>query len=288
MKVCILLSVILFSLFLNVPTASAEDLVGLLQNLAITAQQEGSLYQVSTNAAPNGIPLDKLCGLKRPDYWDAVVHMRKAPVGKATLPAQYDWRAQNGCTPIKNQGSCGSCWSFASVGIFESAILIKDSDVVDLAEQDLLDCNSYGYSCNGGWLDAVGYFKDKGCSLEKLVPYQAADGTCKNVSRTYKIKDWATVDATTDAIKQAIYKYGPVSSVVAADSSFQYYTSGVYNHSYSSVNHAIILVGWDDSMGKKGCWILRNSWGTSWGEKGYMYIEYGCSKVGSDNVCVTY
>ncbi|MDD2716093.1 MAG: C1 family peptidase [Candidatus Wallbacteria bacterium] len=287
MKVFSLLLIFLFTLLQNTP-AAADDLVNLLQDLALVAEQEGSMYKVSADAAPKGIPLETLCGLQRPDYADAIEHMRKLTLEKEALPDKFDWRTQNACTPIKNQGSCGSCWAFSSVGIFESGIAIKDAVVVDLSEQDLLDCNGMGYSCKGGWLDALKYFKDKGCADEKTVPYQAAVGKCKNVERSYKIKDWATVNPTTDEIKLAIFKYGPVSSDVAADSSFQYYSSGVYNHNYTKINHAIILVGWDDTMGKKGCWILRNSWGSSWGDKGYMYIEYGCSKVGNDVVCLTY
>ncbi|MDD2716094.1 MAG: C1 family peptidase [Candidatus Wallbacteria bacterium] len=290
MKVCILLSVFLFSLFLSIQPAAADDLVGLVQNLAILAEQEGSLYTVSMDAAPKGIPLATLCGFKRPDYADGLMHMRKLTVkNDLKLPATFDWRAQNGTTPVKNQGSCGSCWAFGCVGIFESAIAIKDSAIIDLSEQDLLDCNTQGYSCDGGYIDALQYFKEKGCADEKTIPYQQAQKQCRDVARTYKIKDWSAVDSNEAAVKQAIYTYGPIVTGVTADFSFQFYSGGVYNHNNTGeMNHAVILVGWDDTKGKKGCWIMKNSWGASWGDKGYMYIEYGCSHIGTESTCVNY
>ena len=82
-------------------------------------------------------------------------------------------------------------------------------------------------------------------------------------------------------MKQAMYEHGPLSVCVSVDSSFQAYNGGIFNNCGStSINHAVVLVGWDDSLGSNGVWIMRNSWGTNWGEDGYMYIEYGCARIG--------
>lgn len=115
---------------------------------------------------------------------------------------------------------------------------------------------------------------------------------CKSsCAHPYKIDSWGYVGSangvpSVDAIKTAIYQYGPVAVAVAADSYFQSYTGGVFNRNSSSqVNHAVVLVGWDDSQ---QCWILRNSWGSGWGESGYMRIKYGVNQVGYGATYVVY
>ena len=110
----------------------------------------------------------------------------------------------------------------------------------------------------------------------------------------YTINGWAYIGTSygvpsTSAIKQAILTYGPVSAAVCVTSAFQGYTGGVFNAcSPGTVNHAVVLVGWNDAQGTQGVWILRNSWGTDWGEDGYMYIEYGCSSIGYSACYVDY
>ena len=97
------------------------------------------------------------------------------------------------------------------------------------------------------------------------------------------------VKSKINSIKYAIKKYGPIASSVAVDSHFKYYKKGIFNHSNKlKVNHAVILAGWDDTLGESGCWILKNSWGPRWGENGFMYIEYGKCGVGmaADNLYV--
>lgn len=211
------------------------------------------------------------------------------------LPAALDWRASGGVTPVKHQMSCGSCWSFATVAVVESLIKIKDGVTTDLSEQWLVSNNTNGWGCSGGFY-AFDFFLSRqdscgtvGAVLESDFPYTATDAApvCP-ANRPYKIASWTRVDRTRDVptttqIKQAIMDHGPVWAAVNVTNAFQAYTSGVFNASVTNegVNHAIVLVGWDDSMGKSGAWILRNSWGPGWGiDGGYMYIEYGCSLVG--------
>lgn len=213
------------------------------------------------------------------------------PTPAPGLPAAFSWCNQNGCTPIKDQGNCGSCWAFSTVGVLESAIKIATGNIKDLSEQYLVSCNSDGWSCNGGWY-AHNYHQWKyitgepgpGAVYESDFRYQAANVPCNPPHTHYeKISSWAYVGNSSsvpsvNAIKQAIYTYGPVSAAVYVGSDFQRYTGGVFtSRQKGTVNHAIVLVGWDDSQ---GYWILRNSWGTSWGESGYMRIAYGTSNVG--------
>jgi inhibitor of cysteine peptidase len=209
------------------------------------------------------------------------------PSRNSALPAQFSWLAQNKCTPVKNQGSCGSCWAFAAVGSFEAAIKIKDGVTRDIAEQWLVNCTQSG--CGGGWCPDK-MFQTYGAVYEADVPYKAANGTCKP-SYTYheKITSYKEVatSPTVDQIKQAIYTYGPVWACIAAGSNFSRYKSGVLTASDAgSINHAIVLAGWDDATGS---WVLRNSWGTSWGENaGHMRIKYGICKVGYRATYVNY
>lgn len=208
------------------------------------------------------------------------------------LPASYDWCALGGCTPVRDQGACGSCWAFGTVGPLESAILINDNISRDLAEQYLVSCNTDGWGCNGGWW-AHDYHEWKippsetaaGAVWEADFPYVADDATCNGpYTHHEKIADWIYVGAsnsvpTVDAIKNAIYNYGPIAAAVCVNSTFQAYTGGIYapTKPCTQINHAIVLVGWDDA---NQYWILRNSWGPSWGENGYMRIRWNANQVG--------
>ncbi len=139
------------------------------------------------------------------------------------------------------------------------------------------------YSCDGGWW-AYQYLIDKGCAKEADYPYVAKKGTCKTgVDRPYKAAAWGYVDSNVEipsvaAIKKALCAYGPLGVAVAVTSAFQAYKSGVFNeNSNADINHAVTLVGWDDS---KQAWRIKNSWGTAWGESGYMWISYTSNKIG--------
>jgi len=214
------------------------------------------------------------------------------------LPAAYDWRTLGKVPPIRNQGSCGSCWAFATVGALESAIMIGDGvGSIDLSEQYLVSCNQDGWGCNGGgtahdyhWWKKMGSESLAGAVPEAELPYQNSDVPCSgSYTHPYQIQGWGYAGnpgtPDTQAIKQAIYKYGPVKVSMCIGNAFQAYSGGVFNKDESSVcgggtNHAVVLVGWDDSQGPNGVWILRNSWGVGWGEAGYMRIDRSVSGVG--------
>ena len=256
------------------------------------AVDQGWTFTVGRNGATDR-NLDDLCGLREPQDW-----RRRARFDPCTatrgLPTSFDWRDLDGCTPVKDQGSCGSCWAFATVGALECAVKIKDHVEVDLSEQWLVSCNQDGWGCNGGWV-AHDYHMWKtdscggtGAVFESDFPYRQADSRCDcPYPHQYLIESWAYIGSgvggpSIAAIKQAILDYGPVAVCIYADNALQAYTGGVFNActNDATANHEVVLVGWDDNQGSEGVWFLRNSWGADWGEHGYMRIEYGCSKVG--------
>ena len=197
--------------------------------------------------------------------------------------ASFDWRNANGSTPVRDQGACGSCWAFATLGAFEGSNRIKNNMEINGSEQDLVDCNPWGYDCDGGWW-AFQYVIDTGIANESDYPYTAAKGTCKtSVARPCKAAAWGYVGSTSAAppvasLKQALCQYGPLSVAVNVTDAFQAYTTGVFNACVSGdINHGVTLMGWDDA---KGAWLIKNSWNTAWGENGYMWIAYDCNNIG--------
>jgi hypothetical protein len=271
-----------------------------LAELQSRAVEEGWTFTVGRNPATE-VSLDSLCGLVVPDGW--WINARFDPCTPTRdLPPTFDWRTLGGCTPVKNQGNCGSCWAFGTVGPLECNIKIKDAVTTDLSEQWLVSCNRDGWSCGGGWW-AHDYHQWKtdpcggtGAVLEADFPYTATNAPCNcPYPHEYLIDSWAYIGNDSSippvsAVKQAIMDYGPVSVAVYANSAMQGYTGGVFNGCASGqVNHAVVLVGWDDNQGSGGVWFMRNSWGTGWGENGgYMRIPYNCSSIGYAACYVNY
>jgi C1A family cysteine protease len=274
---------------------SDEDIAALRER----AKREGWTFQVGHNGATK-YPLEQLCGAVMPPDWVEEEPDPRLDV-RDELPTAWDWRDHGGCTPIRNQGGCGSCWAFSAVGAVESALLINEGWSLNLSEQWLVSCTNAG-SCSGGWHNsALGYMVcsswfdscgDCGPVPESEFPYVAWDAPCGcPYSHPYTIENYGPAgnETSIDRIKQAIYEHGPVSCTVAVDSAFQAYNGDVFNACWDgSLNHAVVLVGWDDNQGTDGIWIMRNSWGTWWGEDGYMRIEYGCSRIGSNSYFVEY
>lgn len=278
---------------------SKED----IDRLNEQGKREGWTFTIGENSATN-YSLDSLCGSKVPDN-GSVGDGNSPPL---TYPTKFDWRdpnynptGRNCVTPVKAQGNCGSCWAFSAVGAVESAISIEDADTLDLSEQWLVSCNSFGDSCSGGQINhALAQMLNSnddcgklGAVLEADFPYQGTDAPCNCPhQRTYRITNYQQEtghNPTIDEIKEAIMNYGPVAALVCVGDAFQGYSGGIFNYNYTQdLNHAILLVGWDDSQGSSGVWFLKNSWGTGWGENGFMRIEYGCSLVGSYAYSVYY
>lgn len=211
---------------------------------------------------------------------DAVIEPSKS----RALPSAFSWVPQS--TIAKNQGSCGSCWSFATSGVFEAVINIWDNNVRDLAEQWLVNCDKSSSGCSGGTY-AYKMFVNNGTVYETDLPYKGKDGTC-GTGFTYheKAKSYGTVTNNVDKIKQALYDYGPMYVSICAGSNLQNYKSGVITKTDGTqTNHGVVLTGWNDT---DGCWIIKNSWGATWGEKGFFRIKYGLSAVGTKVAYVDY
>jgi hypothetical protein len=193
---------------------------------------------------------------------------------------RWDWREMNGVTPVKSQGNCGSCWDFAATGACESAVLIADQVEWDLSEQQVIDCNVYGYGCGGGWMEAVYLlFRDYGAVEESCYPYRAQDWwpceqeTCDVV---VQIEDWIDVQNDINAIKNAVLQ-APVSTTLKIPSGFHW---DCFWYSGFTPDHAVMIVGWDDNICDGGGWICKNSWSTGWGDEGFFYIPYGSCGIG--------
>ncbi len=260
-------------------------------------RQKNYTFRVGPNAATE-YTLEQLCGTRVPAGFKAKTASAAGPVGELKLPPSFDWRKLDACSPVKNQGGCGSCWAFAAMGIAESQYLIRAGIEMDFSEQWLVSCTDAG-SCDGGWYGAaLDYmirvedpYKKIGAPLEEMFPYEAKDIPCNVPAEAlrYILTDWQGVQDNIDAMKQAIQTYGPIAVTIYANDLFQCYVGGVFNaHEDGSSNHAVVLVGWDDTQGESGIWFLRNSWGTGWGENGYMRIEFGRNNVGGSPCYTTF
>ena len=196
----------------------------------------------------------------------------------SSLPESYDWREHNAVTPVKDQGQCGSCWSFSATGAMEGAWSISKGELLSLSEQQLVDCSkSYGnHGCYGGLMDgAFHYAMDNGMCLESEYPYNAKGGECEKCNTVVEISDCVDVTPNNQAhLKEAVAK-GPVSIAIEADTkTFQLYTGGVITSSACGTNldHGVLIVGYGEESNTK-YWLVKNSWGPSWGENGYVKIE---------------
>jgi cathepsin L len=239
--------------------------------------QFGDMTNKEFNKQMNGLDLslkDKMSGLDR--------HTFLAPSNVA-LPAAVDWRTKGYVTPVKDQGQCGSCWAFSATGSLEGQHFAKTSQLVSLSEQNLVDCSgTYGnMGCNGGLMDyAFQYIKmNMGIDTETSYPYEARNDKCRFTAKNVGATDTGFVDIKskneTD-LQNAIATVGPISVAIdAAHSSFQFYHTGVYNEpacSQTQLDHGVLAVGYDTQNGKD-YYIVKNSWGMSWGNQGYIWMS---------------
>ncbi|MFH1502553.1 MAG: C1 family peptidase [Candidatus Eisenbacteria bacterium] len=200
-------------------------------------------------------------------------------------PAYWDWREVGGTTPVKDQGSCGSCWDFAATGALEGNLRVMEGVVYDLSEQQGLDCNDGGSSCDGGWQgDTYEVFTDPGAVTEECMPYLAHESTCRQrtCEKVAIMDGYQYVAGNVNSYKAALM-VGPISACYTVYEDFNEYNGGCYQHVWGGYDagHCIVIVGWDDSMcGGNGAWICKNSWGGGWGVGGYFYIKYGDSGIG--------
>lgn len=267
-----------------------------LQALRKEISEKNLTFQVGYTEAMD-YPIEKITGLKAPADVDELIIKQNRRVREfferkqllqssltiCTEGRHFDWRENQGATPVRDQGPCGSCWAFATHGAFEGSYRIRRNTDADTSEQDSLDCSGYG-DCSGGWW-AFQYLIDDGSATEGNYPYTAQKGTCNStVERPYGAVIWGYVENSTEIpsvtkLKEALCRYGPLAVAVRATRLFQAYKSGVFNErDTGSVNHGVTLIGWDDDM---QAWLIKNSWGPVWGEEGYMWIHYQSNSIGS-------
>lgn len=209
---------------------------------------------------------------------------RALPVlSDVALPDNYDLRlVPGGLPPVRDQGlTCGSCWSFATTGVLETMIAIKEHRHIHLSEQQLLSCNKHQFSCRGGGF-SFDMLENPGQTLASNFPYSASDEPCReNLPVAERVATWYFIGdgqrpPSVNQLKQAIFQNGPIGATVFVNKAMTDYKSGVFTGCEDhEANHLVVLVGWEGDH-----WLMRNSYGEAWGEHGYGKIPYGCSRIG--------
>ncbi len=209
-----------------------------------------------------------------------------------TLPAVFDLREENTLTPVKDQSTCGACWTFATYGSIESRWLALGAGAFDLSEQNLKNGNGFEIDhCGGGNASiATAYLiRGDGPIAEADDPYNVSSGDyISGLTPQAYIPDARRLPRDETVIKQALYDYGALYTTMRWESAYYNASDNTYYYNVSadsSSNHAVVLVGWNDTLntaGGTGAWIIRNSWGPSWGEQGYFYISYNDLKINSE------
>ncbi|XP_054817242.1 senescence-specific cysteine protease SAG39-like [Prosopis cineraria] len=197
------------------------------------------------------------------------------------VPSSVDWRNQGAVTPIKNQGDCGCCWAFSAVAATEGITKLSTGKLISLSEQELVDCDTKGVDqgCEGGLMDDAFKFimQNHGLNSEANYPYKGVDGTCNangEANHAATIKGYEDVPANNEQAIQKAVANQPVSVAIdASGSDFQFYSSGIFTGSCGTeLDHGVTAVGYgvtDDTE----YWLVKNSWGTEWGEEGYIRMQ---------------
>jgi hypothetical protein len=199
----------------------------------------------------------------------------------AALPTRFDWRDVDGTnyiTPVKRQ-RCGDCWAFAAIGALEARQAIDGTSNEDLSEQLLVSSCCDTGSCSGGYIVSTSRFmRDTGSPDEGCYPYLGRDSSCNQACSNWRevarrVNGYTRVSQTVSALKGALYTRGPVNVGMMVYSDFSYYNGGIYEYTYGQREggHAVLIVGFDDDQ---QCFIVKNSWGTNWGENGFFRIAY--------------
>jgi len=204
-------------------------------------------------------------------------------------PSSVDWRDKGAVTPVKNQQQCGSCWAFSTTGSLEGAHFLSTGNLVSFSEQELVDCDKTDSGCGGGLMDnAFAWIKQNGgLDTEGDYPYTARDGRCdaaKKAKSAGTLSSWTDVAQSDESQLELAVAQTPVSVAIEADQSgFQMYSSGVFSGTCGTqLDHGVLAVGYGTENGQD-YWIVKNSWGASWGDQGYIKLVKGTK--GKDGQC---
>lgn len=261
------------------------------QNMAKVAMNNARndvSYQIGINKFADWTPAEykRLLGYKK-----QVRGTQNIKLLDTAIPDSVDWRAKGAVTPVKDQGQCGSCWSFSATGAMEGHYQIAHGNLLSFSEQQLVDCSQAqgNAGCNGGWMDsAFQYVQQTKIETEADYPYEAADDTCRADASKGKASVKSFVDVPSndpDQLKAALAQ-GPVSVAIEADTFvFQFYSGGVFNDSSCGTNldHGVLAVGYGSENGQE-YFIVKNSWGAGWGDNGYIKIANNGLK-GDAGIC---
>lgn len=206
-------------------------------------------------------------------------------VGKAS----FDWRTYRQCTPARRQRSCGACWAFASASLYELSLSVFFKRVVDVSEQDIINCGVGG--CGGSLLyHGLEYLEKSGAAAESAVGYVGRKEQCDtSVTKCYSISMHGFVNPDMgipprDRMKQYIYQWGGVGTFILATDVMVAFKGEVYDEfAATGDNHFVIILGWDDNKAHRkgnGAWLIKNSWGDEWGTNGFAWVPYDANEIG--------
>ncbi|XP_042397930.1 senescence-specific cysteine protease SAG39-like [Zingiber officinale] len=200
----------------------------------------------------------------------------------SATPASVDWRAEGAVTPVKDQGSCGSCWAFSAVAAVEGITKLTAGELISLSEQELVDCDVEGgdQGCSGGLMDYAFEFiiGNGGLATEAQYPYQGVDGDCseeKSSPSAAAIGGYEDVPADDEASLRKAVAHQPVSVAIEAGGfDFRFYNGGIFTGECGTyLDHGVTAVGYDEASDGTKYWVVKNSWGEDWGEEGYIRME---------------
>lgn len=210
------------------------------------------------------------------------------------VPDSFDWRDHGAVTDVKNQGACGSCWAFSATGNLEGQTKIVKDNLQSISEQELVDCDKVDQGCQGGLMENAFEQLEKlgGIETESDYPYTGRGGQCKfdKSKVALEVTGYSFVDTDEEKIKETLFKTGPLAIALNA-TPLQFYFGGVFHPwkmfcNPKGLNHGVLLVGYGEAKGKK-FWIVKNSWGGHWGEKGYFRLFRGDGTCGVNTHVVT-